>query len=130
MTESPRHRNSNARIQKILPTLGAEVLINTQDGGKNGYAFPPVVCPDNKVRRFIIDTLARMPGGLMAAFEVEFNHPSTRVKQWFLRQCGIVFVPVTPALVDLWVKDPSMIPAEVEFRFKEQFGKKVVLEVS
>lgn len=124
MAPSPRHENSNARIQNILPTIGAQVWVNNHESGRNGWQLPPITCSDGKVRPFIIDTFARMCGGQMVAFEVDYNHATTLIKKQTLAQLGYLVLTPTPRDVDLWVEDPKLLREEVNHWMVKRFQNK------
>lgn len=115
---SDRHENSVDRVKALLKQKGHEIWENTDEGGRGGYKLPPMVCDDDKPRSFIIDCLSRLNIGAMMAFEVELNHEMTIVKKVMLARIGIPTTPVTPGGVDSWVKDPSLLDAEIAYRLR------------
>ena len=119
MTESPRHANSVSRITKLVEPERGVVLSNTDNGGKNGYQLPPIVCPDGKARAFVIDCAVRLKSGVMVAFEVDLNHETTKVKLAMLRAFGWVPIQASPEDVDAWVKDSSLLDDEIAYRIRE-----------
>ena len=52
----------------------------------------------------------------MLAFEVDYHHETKLRKRLILWRFGIVTVPVNPTDVDEWVKDPSLLKREIEYR--------------
>jgi hypothetical protein len=127
MTESSRHENSNAAIQELLKQIGATVLVNDQERGKNGYKFEPIWSEKHqKFIQYTADTLARMPGGAMVDFEVNFKYHNkmsddeyraAQLAKWF-----ITVVPVTPSGVDAWKDDLELLKEEVAYWQKHRLG--------
>lgn len=121
---SSRHENSVDRVAELGRQLGHQRWTNTQDGGKDGYKFDPIVCPDGKIRPFIADCLLRTKGGAMVNIEVDYNHETKLMKVATLARFGVATVKVDPSGVDLWVKEPSLMDAEIEYALRN-FDQKV-----
>lgn len=98
--------------------MGHQRWVNTQDGGKDGYKFDPVVCSDGKIRPYIADCLIRTREGAMVNFEVDLNHQTGLMKVETLARFGVATIRTDPSGVDLWTKEPSLMQAEIEYTLR------------
>lgn len=116
---SSRHENTVSRIAKLIEPDRGIVLSNTDDGGKNGYRLPLILCTDGKERPFVVDCAVRTHQGAMLAFEVFVNHEVTAMKRRMLEQIGWTLIEHDAKSIDTWVQDPSLLDEEISYWIKK-----------
>jgi len=123
MTASPRHENSNARLQEWLQKIGAKLKVNTDDGGKKGWKFPPIL-RNGRAYPYIADTFCTY-NGVPLCFEIDYKYHESKQaisndkqREADLRAFGITICRLTPKEVD--ILDEELLRKEIAYRMERQ----------